>query len=258
MLGIIVGLAIAATLHNYSNYKKEKAIETDESSSITSSDHNETTTATTTTKTTTTTTTATTTTSQTTTTTTSSKVPITWVKTDVDKIVGEYKVEATEWRWEEDLPSRISINDVPRFHSPTAAGTINIDGCDFIVNLSFNSDAQERDLVVMVYDDAFRKDGEELDEYKITYSENNSQATITGSVNILDKTIVIKSKSTGKELKAIPVELHSGNQIELISSDPNIIEFFEQGFVIHNTGKVKISCKINSKIVAQKDIEVDN
>ena len=254
--GIIVGLAIAATLHNYSNYKKEKAIETDESSSITSADHNETTNVATTAKTTTTTTTVTTTTAASqTTTTTSSKVPIKWVKTDTDQIVGEYKIEATQWDWEEeDLPSKFSISNTHTINSPTPHGSITWYGCDFSINVSFNSDAQERDLVVMVYDDAFREDGEELGEYKITYSKNSPQATITGSVNILDKKIVIKSKNAGKELKTISVNLNNGG--EWISSNTNIIEFFEEGYTIHNTGKVKISYKSNGKIVASKDVEI--
>lgn len=253
--GVIVGLAIVMTLQNYSNYKKDQAIESDESSSITSADHNETTNVATTAKTTTTTTTVTTTTAASqTTTTTSSKVPIKWIKTDLEQITGEYTIEGSEWTWEDEELPKLITHDTSTIYSPRPQKNITINGCDFRIKVSFNSDAEARDLIVYVFDDAFRSEGEKLDDCKIVYSEKSPEATITGSVGFMDQKIVIKSENTGKEYKTIPISLKSNG--EFISSDPSIIEFSENGYALLKSGKVILSYMVNGKVVVKKEIEV--
>lgn len=247
--GILVGLAIVSTLHNYSNYKKDKVIQTDESSSITNAEYYETTPETTVAK-----PAASTTTSSTTATTTSNKVPIRWVKTDLEQITGKYTIEGTEWTWdEEELPKIITL-DTHTIYAPRPHGNMIINGCDFSIKVSFNSDAEARDLVVYVFDDGFRSEGEKLDNCKIKYSEKSPEATITGTVGFMDKKLVIKSENTGKEYKTIPISLKSNG--EFISSDSSIIEFSENGYVVLKSGKVILSYMVNGKVVVKKEIEV--
>lgn len=241
--GIIVGLAIVATLHNYSNYKKEKAIETDESSSITSSDHNETTTTTTTAKTT------TATTSQTTTTT--SIVPIKWVTTDKEKIEDYFGIEYySDWS---TIPSVMKMNTEITLEPPdVAAGTL----IPVEIQAKYNADANSQDLEVITYD-AIEPSGCELKYCRIEYYESEARAVITGSINNGTTKLVIRNKNTQTELKTIPVELkHKGNKWG--SSDPSVLSFNEDcsEFSLNKPGKTTLYFYYGNDIVAQKEIEV--